>query len=116
MPTTKRIAAAENSAQPCFLSRTITPNVRRNATGINSIAPISTTLDDAVGCTTDRAAGERLHPEADRQSVQEQHGDRREGQQREAVIRPSLAIIGLRADHAVYAPQPCCRGVDSAAV
>src|SRR5262249_9071095 len=48
-PTANRAAAAANSAQPCFLSRTITPNVRRNATGMISIATISTTLDNGVG-------------------------------------------------------------------
>ena len=48
-PTTNRVAAAANSAQPCFLSPTITPNVRRNATGISSIATISTTFVNGVG-------------------------------------------------------------------
>ena len=44
------------------------------------------------------------------QPVQEQDADRREGQQREAVIRPPLPIVGLRADQAVdhplHAPVP----------
>src|SRR6478752_3196634 len=48
-PTTNRVAAAVNSAHPCFLSRTMTPNVRRNATGMTSIATISTTLERGVG-------------------------------------------------------------------
>src|SRR5690348_8599338 len=48
-PTTNKVAAAANSAQPCFLSRTITPNVRRNATGMISMATISPTLDSGVG-------------------------------------------------------------------
>src|ERR1700757_2394875 len=48
VPITNRIAAAANSAQPCFLSPTITPKVLVNATGIKSIATISTTLVSGV--------------------------------------------------------------------
>ena len=42
-------ATTANSAQPCLRSPTITPKVRRKATGINSIATISTTLVNGVG-------------------------------------------------------------------
>ena len=49
VPMTKSTAAATNSAQPCFLSPTMTPNVRRNVTGISSIATISTTLVNGDG-------------------------------------------------------------------